>query len=179
MNEQTDQELVRGCLRGDEACFGQLLGRYEKPVYNLAFRFAGTKDDAEDITQAAFVKVYENLASYDPRRKFFSWMYRIALNEALNFKRAQKGASDLPEDVPVEEETIHEKLENQEEQQQIEQALFGLSPDLRSVIVLHYFADCSYADISFILDIPERTVKSRLYEARDRLRRLLNTSRRP
>jgi len=177
MIEQTDQELVKGCLLGDEGCFGILLDRYEKPVYNLAFRFTGTRDDAEDIAQATFVKVYENLSTYDPRRKFFSWMYRIALNEALNYKRAKKETADLPGEITSDERTIHDSLERDEEQQRIEHALFSIHEDLRSVIVLHYFAECSYADISYILGIPERTVKSRLYEARERLRRLLHKPR--
>ena len=177
MIEQSDQELVTGCLHGDNECFGVLLDRYEKPVFNLAYRFAGTRDDAEDITQSAFVKIYENLSTYDPRRKFFSWMYRIALNEALNYKRSQRETSELPEEITSDEITIHDELEHKEEQQRIGQALFGIHEDLRSVIVLHYFAECSYADISYILSIPERTVKSRLYEARERLRHLLNRPR--
>lgn len=177
MMEQSDQDLVSGCLRGDEGCFGTLLERYQKPVYNLAFRFAGDKDDAEDITQATFVKVFENLSSYDPRRKFFSWMYRIALNEALNFKRAKKETANLPDDLTTGDDTIHETIEHREDMQRIEQALFALHEDLRSAIVLHYFSDCSYADISYILDIPERTVKSRLYDARERLRRVLSRPR--
>ena len=177
MNGPTDQELVRGCLQGDESCFSTLLDRYEKPVFNLAYRFAGCRDDAEDITQSAFVKIYENLPSYDPRRKFFSWMYRIALNEALNFKRARKETTELPAELTSEEETVHDTLEHREEQQRIGDAILRINEDLRSVIVLHYFAECSYADISFILEIPERTVKSRLYDARERLRRLLTQTR--
>ncbi len=177
MKERSDQDLVRGCLRGEEGCFGELLERYERPVYNLAYRFAGSRDDAEEITQSTFVKVFENLSRYDPGRKFFSWMYRIALNEALNFKRAQKDTADITDELPSGDDTIHDALEQDDERKRIENALFGIHEDLRSVIVLHYFSSCSYAEISYILSIPERTVKSRLYEARERLRRLLRPAR--
>ncbi len=177
MNAPSDQELVSGCLSGDESCFGTLLDRYEKPLFNMALRFAGNTDDAEDITQSAFVKVYENLSTYDPGRKFFSWMYRIALNEALNFARSKKSTTDLPEEVIAEDESIHDALEHREEQERIERALFSIHEDLRSVVVLHYFSGCTYADMSYILGIAESTVKSRLYEARHRLRRLLHQTR--
>ena len=177
MKERTDKELVKGCLRGEKRCFEELVDRYEKPVYNMAFRVAGSRDDAEDITQSAFVKVFENLSSFDQDRKFFSWLYRIALNEALNFKRAQKDSSGTAEYLVSEDTNVHERIEELEEQQRIERALFRLHEDLRAVIVLHYFSECSYNDISFILDIPERTVKSRLYEAREKLRRILTSGR--
>jgi len=177
MSAPSDQELVRGCLSGDERCVRDLLDRYEKPVFNLALRVAGNRDDAEDITQAAFIKIYENLSTYDPRRKFFSWMYRIALNEALNFQRARKETTALPDEIEADDTNIQDSLEHDEHTEHIETALLAIHEDLRSVVVLHYFSGCSYADISYILDIPERTVKSRLYEARARLRRLLNRPR--
>ena len=177
MSAPTDQELVQGCLDGDESCLRVLLERYEKPLFNLALRVSGNRDDAEDIAQAAFIKVYENLSSYDPGRKFFSWIYRIALNEALNFQRAQRDTAELPDEIGTDDATIQESLEHDEEQEHIDTALLAINEDLRSVIVLHYFTGCSYADISYILDVPERTVKSRLHEARARLRRLLNRPR--
>lgn len=177
MKERSDHELVSGCLRGEDGCFDELVDRYEKPVYNLAYRVSGSTDDAEDITQSAFIKVYENLKTFDPHRKFFSWLYRIALNEALNFKRSRREMSDGVDAIPSEENGIHQDIEEREEQERIGKALFRLQEDLRAVIVLHYFSECSYHDISYILSIPERTVKSRLYEAREKLRRLLRPRR--
>jgi RNA polymerase sigma-70 factor (ECF subfamily) len=173
MNEQNDRELVERCLRGEGGSFRELVERYEKPVFNLAYRISGNTDDAADITQSTFVKVFENLTSFDPHRKFFSWLYRIALNEGLNFKRAQKNTSDVAETIVSDDTSIHDTIERQEEQERIGEALHRIDENFRIVIVLHYFAECSYDDISYILNIPERTVKSRLYEARERLRRIL------
>ncbi|MCH8136625.1 MAG: sigma-70 family RNA polymerase sigma factor, partial [Proteobacteria bacterium] len=91
MNEPDDTTLMEQCTQGDRQAFETLLIRYEKPVYNAAYRMLHSRDDAQDVTQTVFLKVYENLDQYDPRYRFFSWIYRIALNESLNFlKKANR-----------------------------------------------------------------------------------------
>ncbi len=177
MNDRDDSTLVAGSLRGDEGCFRALVERYEKPVYNLAYRMSGDRDDAQDITQSAFVKAFENLSTFDPHRKFFSWLYRIAMNEALNFQRARKENVAPTEDLESDAPRHDRLLEDAEARKRLEQAVAALEPDLRSVVILHYFSDCSYGDVSDILGVPERTIKSRLYVAREKLRRLLNQRR--
>ena len=83
-NEPGENELVRECLGGDEHAFEILLRRFQGPVFNAILRMVRDRDEAADLTQTAFLKAYEQLSSFDPRHKFFSWLYRIAVNEALN-----------------------------------------------------------------------------------------------
>ena len=84
MNEKDDAVLVRECLQGNPQAFGILVDRYQMVIFNLAYRICNNYNDADDITQTVFIKVYENLRKYKSRYKFFSWLYRIAVNEALN-----------------------------------------------------------------------------------------------
>src|ERR1700722_8295824 len=85
--QESDLELVQRYRGGDRAAFTELVTRYQKPIYNAAFGVLHRTDDARDITQEVFLKVAERLDEYDPRFKFFSWIYRIALNESLNLQR--------------------------------------------------------------------------------------------
>ena len=84
MSSENDRELIDNCMNGDRQAIEGLLFKYEKPVYNAAYRMLNSSEDARDVTQTVFLKVIENLDSYDPRYKFFSWIYRIALNESIN-----------------------------------------------------------------------------------------------
>ena len=84
MGNWQETELVERCRKGDRQALGELLGKYEKPVYNVAFRILGNRDDAADITQSVFLKVFEKLDQYKPEYRFFSWIYRIAVNESIN-----------------------------------------------------------------------------------------------
>ena len=82
--EPNDDELVQECLRGDEHAFEILLLRYQGPVFNAILRMVRHREEASDLTQTAFLKAYEQLARFDSQHKFFSWLYRIAINEAIN-----------------------------------------------------------------------------------------------
>src|SRR5262249_12994173 len=84
-NKLDDNALVQGCLGGDEHAFEILVVRYQGPIYNAVLRMVRDRDDASDLTQNAFLKAYQQLARFDPQYKFFSWLYRIAINESLNF----------------------------------------------------------------------------------------------
>ena len=84
MTKSRDHALVERCKRGDRRALEELVGIYERPLYNAAYRILGNPDDAADTTQAVFLKAFENLQSYDPKYKFFSWIYRIAINESIN-----------------------------------------------------------------------------------------------
>ena len=84
MNEDSDGTLVRRCCNGDRHAFEALVVRYEKPVFNAALRMLHDREEARDVAQTVFLKVYEHLGEYDPSHKFYSWIYRIALNESIN-----------------------------------------------------------------------------------------------
>jgi RNA polymerase sigma-70 factor, ECF subfamily len=173
MSEQNDEVLVKRCLGGEHGAFEALVEKYQGPLFNLALRMTEDYADAEDITQSAFLKAYENLSSFKPGHKFFSWLYRIALNETLNFLRRRRHLEPLSEDTPADDTDGERDIVRDEASRQIQEALMGLSVEYRAVVVLRHLQELSYADISQILDIPEKKVKSRLFSARLQLRDIL------
>jgi RNA polymerase sigma-70 factor (ECF subfamily) len=172
----SDERLVERCLARDAQAFTALVLRYQRPVYNAAFRVLGSADDASDVTQAVFLKVFERLEDFDPEYRFFSWIYRIAMNESLNLLRRNGRDEPLGEDDEYEgpESAGPEwKASEAEASERIQGTLMRMKAADRAVITLRHFADCSYEEIARILDIDEKTVKSRLFEARNRMRELL------
>ena len=172
MTEPDDTECVRRTLAGDREAFGSLVDRYQKPLFNLAYGILEDPDEAEEAAQAAFVKAFENLASFDPARRFFSWLYRIALNEALNAAGRKRRFSRIEGDVPDEDRAgpAEEQLDQDE---QLRAAIRVLKEEHRVVVVLKHLQGLSYAEISQILGTPEKTIKSRLFSARLALRKIL------
>ena len=133
-------------------------------------------EDANDITQIVFLKVAEQLDDYDPQYKFFSWIYRIAVNESLNLLRRNKREEALDDDVDLpgsERCNPESQFGEAEVSRRIRSALMNLPTNDRIVLSLRHFSECSYQEIGQILDLDEKTVKSRLYEARHRLRDVL------
>jgi RNA polymerase sigma-70 factor (ECF subfamily) len=171
-----DETLVERCREGDGSAFAALVKRYHRPIYNAAFRVLGNADDAADITQVVFMRVTERLDDFDSRYKFFSWIYRIALNEALNLARKRGREESLEDEDEVgggRELEPDWNMDRNELTRRIQAALLGMGADDRAVITLRHFSDCSYREMSTILGIAEKTVKSRLFAARRRLRELL------
>jgi len=177
VDDEPDETLVERCREGDGSAFAVLVGRYHRPIYNAAFRVLGNAEDASDITQVVFMRVTERLDDFDPRYKFFSWIYRIALNESLNLARKRGREQQLDEDEEVADVARSAEpdwnADRSELSERIQRALLGMNPDDRAVITLRHFSDCSYREMSGILGIAEKTVKSRLFAARRRLRELL------
>jgi len=174
MKERTDAELVDQSLKGDNRAFETLVLKYEKPVYNLALRMVRVPEDAEDIAQTVFVKAYEKLDSYNPAHRFFSWIYRIAVNESINFCKRNKKTDDYESGVTgIDELTPEESFRAEELGEFIGDAIGRLKMDYRLVVVLKHFHDFSYREMSEILQIPEKTVKSRLFTARQQLKLIL------
>jgi RNA polymerase sigma-70 factor (ECF subfamily) len=168
-----DQALVERCQRGDRQALGELVGQYEKPVYNAAYRILGNPDDAADATQAVFLKAFEHLGQYNPRYKFFSWIYRIAINESINQLKKGKRQQPLDDREIAAKGNPEASVASGDLSRELQQGLMELKEDYRTVIVLRHFSECSYAQISDILQIPEKTVKSRLYSARQMMKETL------
>lgn len=168
-----DSALVAQCLEGDLRAFGSLVDKYQKVVYNAALRMGAGRENAEDITQTVFLKVYEGLARYNPRYKFFSWLYRIAVNETLNATNRNRRFEPIEPDLVADEHAPEKVVQDNELRGIVQDCLMGLSVQQRAAIVLSHFHGLSYAEIGYILDIPEKTVKSRLFTARSVLRELL------
>lgn len=173
LSDQEDLELVRRALRGETKAFETLVLKYQKTIYNLALRMANDGDDAADITQGVFIKAFDKLGSYNDRFKFFSWLYRIAVNESLNFIKSRRRFESLDDQAVSFERLPDEETDVQLTRRRIAAALLELRPDARIVVILCYYDDLSYLEISRILGIPEKTVKSRLYSARQNLQEIL------
>jgi len=170
MVNSRDYELVQRCRQGDERAFEVLLREYQRPVYNAAFRILGNPDDAADATQAAFLKAFENLDSYDPKYKFFSWIYRIAVNGSINQVKRNRKLEPMDEEPTANGGGPDLELEGGDLSRCIQEGLMALTDDYRTVVVLRHFSDLSYREISDVLAIPEKTVKSRLYSARQSMK---------
>ena len=173
MDRTREQALVRRCRQGDGQAMEILLTHYEKPVYNAAFRMLGNPDDAADVTQTVFLKAFENILRYDPAYRFFSWIYRIAINESLDQLKRRRHDRPLVAEPAAETASPGESVQNLQLGDEIQAVLLELDPDLRAVIVLRYFTECDYREIGTTLGIPEKTVKSRLFSARRDMRRRL------
>lgn len=165
--------MIERCLAGDRQAFEELLGQYQKPVYNVAYRVVGNPDDAADVTQAVFLKAFEKLDRYNPEYRFFSWIYRIAINESINQNRHQGRQQPLEGNETATINGPDVEVEASDQSREIQDGLMGLSQDYRTVVVLRHFSDLSYREISEILDVPEKTIKSRLYSARQLMKESL------
>jgi RNA polymerase sigma-70 factor (ECF subfamily) len=170
VKDEDDATLVRRCREGDRAAFERLVLRYQKPVYNAALRMLREPQDAMDVAQSTFLKAYEHLANYDPSFKFYSWIYRIAVNESLDALGSRKPFAGLDGEEPDEAPGPERQVEGEQSRRVLEDALMHMQPELRSVIVLRHFMHLSYEDMAEVLLLPAKTVKSRLYSARQLLR---------
>jgi len=173
MARDNDAMLVEACLRGDRNAFDELVDRYEGPLFSVAYRITGSVEDAMDATQNAFVNAYEKLHTFDPSYRFFSWIYRIAVNQSLNLVGRRRDQTTFDEDAPAVEPNPSEVFETTEIRGHLKRALLELQPHYRTVIVLKHLEGFSYREIGELLEIPEKTVKSRLFTARQRLRVIL------
>jgi RNA polymerase sigma-70 factor (ECF subfamily) len=178
MATRNEQALVRRIQKGDRQAFEELLDTYEARVYRLAMRFTGNVSDAEDVTQEIFLGVYKSLANFRGDSSLGTWIYRIAMNHCLEFRRKRR-----LESIPLEEELTlvvsdwrddpAQSADKQEISERVEAAINALSPQHRDVIVLHELQGLTYQEVAATLNVPVGTVKSRLSNAFRRLRDLL------
>ncbi len=169
---------------GDQAAFARLVSAYQGPVYNLAYRMLGTPGDAEDAAQETFLRAYDRLSSYEPERKFSSWILSIASHYCIDQLRRrrvpleslddQPAWHDLADDEPEPEETA---LQNEQERA-LRRALNGLPPAYRLPVVLRYWNDLSYEEIAEATQSTVSAIKSRLHRARLMLAESLEASER-
>ena len=127
-------------------------------------------EDARDVTQTVFLKVFEHLADYDPKYKFYSWIYRIALNESINILDRRHWHEPIADDEEDERRGAEDEVNSQQVGFRVQRALMSMKPEYRAVLVLKHFLDLSYEDIGQVLQLPEKTVKSRLFTARQLLK---------
>lgn len=168
-----DSILVNDCLEGNGKSYEILVDKYHKIIFRLANKFVKDIDDAEEITQSVFVKAYENLKDYNPKYKFFSWLYRITVNESINFGKKKKNAEQIHENFSSAENDPAEMYDNNALGENVINALMELDMIYRLPVVLKHFLEYSYKELSNLLEVPEKTVKSRLFTGRQLLKNLL------
>ena len=178
-----DRRLIRECLQGRQAAFGELVRRYQDRLFNSILRVLDQPEDAADVVQEAFLNAYQSLANFKGDSEFFTWLYRIAFNAAISHKRKRRvvlsiepyrDGESLAE--PLDDSAFHEPgsaLERSEDEARLYAALSRLSPEHRAVLVLKDLEDQKYEDIAEVLQVPIGTVRSRLHRARLELRDLL------
>lgn len=179
-----EQKLIRKAAKGDCDAFEQLLRRYEGTVWRLCYRMTANEEDAADLTQEAFLRIWQKLPEFRLQAAFSTWLYRLTTNLCLDFMRGRKRRPTVPleredeEQTPLPEPkdpapTPEEAALASEEQRRLRRALAGLSPEQRELLALRAVRDLNYAQIAELLGVPEGTVKSRLARAREALRKKL------
>jgi RNA polymerase sigma-70 factor (ECF subfamily) len=188
-SQPTDAELVRACCNGQPDAFQPLVERYQDRVFNTVCRMVGSREDARDIVQEAFLKAYENLSQFRGASSFYTWFFRIAVNLALTFRRRTKrlrlvrsAEGDMEAELARSQaarlaERPEAAMETTEREQLVGQALESLDNEHRAAVVLRDIEGLDYQTIAGILDVPAGTVKSRIHRARmilrDQLRGLI------
>jgi RNA polymerase sigma-70 factor (ECF subfamily) len=173
MIDETEGALVLRCRNGDRTAFDALLTRYERQVFDIAFRILHDREDAIDVTQTTFLRAYEHFERYDAGRQFRSWLYRIAVNDALDLVRARRHPEALSDELADEHGGPEDITLRGQDDGTLQRALATLRAQYRTVIVLKHLQGCSYDEIAEILDCPVKTVKARLFTARQALRDVL------
>jgi RNA polymerase sigma-70 factor (ECF subfamily) len=178
-----DQRLIADCLQGRPAAFGELVQRYQDRLFNTVYRLLDNTEDAHDVVQEAFIHAYQSLNTFKGDSLFFTWLYRIAVNTAISWKRKQRmvlrlqldrddGASMEPQDLSEGHEPGR-ALEQAEQERHVQTALNFLSPEHRTVLILKDMEGQKYEAMAEILQVPIGTIRSRLHRARLELREVL------
>ncbi|MGC9395502.1 MAG: RNA polymerase sigma factor [Anaerolineae bacterium] len=172
--EQETLEWVALAQQGDRQAFGELVYHYREGVINVVYRMCGDANLAEDAAQEAFIRAWQHLPRYQPRSSFRNWLYRIALNVALDVLRRERETVDV-ENIPLIAASLSPEaaIERSERAAYVQQAVLGLSPASRAALILREYEGLSYKEIAEMLEIPVGTVMSRLNYARTQLRETL------
>jgi len=182
--------LVRRCIAGDALAWEEIVRRYHRRIYNICYRFAGSADDAQDLTQEVFIKMYRTLNTYDVERgAFITWVTTITRNLLVDhFRRTKQermtdsldvASSEREDAMPLAQQIEDKKplpdsrVESRETGAAVHHALQKLSPELREAVILRDLQDMDYKEIATVLKVPEGTVKSRINRGRAELARLL------
>jgi RNA polymerase sigma factor (sigma-70 family) len=184
-----DYRLIEKAKGGDERAFTELLGYYKEALYHLLLKMVQSKEDAEDLMIETFEKAFRKISSYKADYAFSTWLFRIATNHGIDFIRSSQQNkydnvyidkvneydNDFQKSVVIKEDSLNpeETIVNIQERKIIKQVVQKLPPDYRRIVVLRYFEDYSYNEISEKLELPIGTVKARLFRSRELLQSIL------
>lgn len=178
MDQQPEElEWIERALRGDQGAFGQLMQRYAGAIYNLSYRMLGNPQDAEDAAQEIFLRAYTRLGSFDRTRRFSTWLLSVGSNYCIDVLRRRRFAwlslDDAEYELPSSQPGPERSALRREQQAQVQDALQQLPDGYRLVTVLRYWHDLSYQEIEQVTGLPESTIKTRLFRARNMLAKAL------
>ena len=180
MISSVNSGLIKKARRGDGRAFSMLIENHERFVFNVVYRITGNAEDARDVSQEAFIKAFKNFESYDESSAFSTWLYRIAVNTAIDYIRKRKKENSISfEDYIVDEKNqkgdsgLEEKVISKEGVKNIISAVNMLDDEFKTVVVLRDMEGMDYKEISDITGLPLGTVKSRLSRGRGKLRQMI------
>ena len=185
---ESDLGLIKRVIEGDKDAFEELIVLYEKKVYNICFRMSGNREDALDLSQEVFIKVYRSVKSFKADSMFSTWLYRVTMNVCVDYSRktrsqarqislySQEGKGGIPIDIPDERFNPEEYAEKEDRARMVWNAINMLSPEHKRILILREISGKSYVEIADILEMEEGTVKSRISRARENMRRILSDS---
>ena len=182
----SEEKLVERCLQGDDSAWEGIVNAYTRRVYNLGYRYTGRSEEAEDLTQEIFIKVYQNLKSYRADAgSFQNWVLKVGRNLIIDHYRQtrrfqQSAGTEEMETMNLKDDKTpnpHRAAEQSESARFLRECLQRLSPELKEAIILRDLEGMSYQEIAGLLAIPEGTVKSRINRARLELTKLLSKRR--
>lgn len=166
---EEDKKIVEEILNGNTNRYGVLVNKYQHAIYSVVYRIVGNETDATELVQDVFIKAYEALGQYKPKYKFFSWMYRIAINTALMHVKARKKTTSIDE-LPIDASLADDEVDKEKRRRLLGKCINELPEKYKTVVVLKYYANFSYSQIAATVDLPEKKVKSRLFDGRKLLK---------
>ena len=171
--------LIERCLEGDQLAWDEIVRQYRRKVFNVAYKFVGRHDEAEDLTQDIFLKLFRSLATFDRRANFSTWLISVSRNLCIDhYRSVRRERESLNRDVdvvtlarPATAENPHSLIERRDRVSLLREALDKLAPSLRKAVMLRDIQELSYHEIAEQLHVPEGTVKSRINRGRTELAR--------
>ncbi len=183
MDGESDEEIVQQVVEGAGSAYALLVDRYQRPVFNLMYRYCRSDEEAADLSQDVFLRAYERLASFDCRRKFFPWLYTLALNRAKDWQRSNsRKLKELArlrwETEPLQSRSQQEEqLLNREEVQSLYGALDTLTDTTRELVLLRFKQELPIRDLAEIFGLSESAVKMRMARGLNKMKSILGGDR--
>lgn len=180
MDQKIEAEIVAKVLKGDRRAYALLVEEYKSPIYNLAYRMTGNSEDADDLTQETFIRAYINLWRFDPKRKFFTWLYTISINLIRNHLKKVKNDDLLNRTKNIqynenENQSPEARIIATQESNKINLALLTLKYELRVMLIMKYQQELSFEEIAEITGKSVSAVKMRVYRGLEKLEQLINS----
>ena len=174
----TDTELIQQIVQGDERAFDQLVSKYQHSVFNIIYRYIGNYEDVEDVAQEVFIKIWQNAHSFKGKSKFSTWLYRIVVNQCLDYRSKHKrklvSLDEMTEKEQTPESLIVEVDHEQRKKAEIVRKAVGDLPERQRIaIVLSKFEDKSYKEIAEIMGVSLSAVESLIFRAKESLKKKL------